>query len=200
VPCARQEVEVEKLAPCLWFDGKAEEAARFYVSIFPRSRIVRILHWGKTGPGKEGSVLTVNFELDGKPFMALDGGPEFKFTPAISLMVPCRDQAEIDRYWKKLGKGGQYLECGWLTDRYGVAWQVFPAVMAEYLDDARPLRRDRVMTAMMKMKKFDLAEIERAARKPAKPVTSAARPTPARGRARAASGGSRTRGPRPRSR
>ena len=157
-----------KISPCLWFDDQAEEAARFYTSIFPDSRIVKISHY--TEAGKEihnrppGSVMTVDFELAGQSFTALNGGPLFQFNEAISLQIDCEDQAEVDHYWSKLTAGGSEVQCGWLKDKFGVSWQVVPSVMAELVSDADPARASRVLNAMFPMKKLDIATLERAAR------------------------------------
>ena len=151
-----------KIIPFLWFDGQAEEAARFYTSIFKNSKLGDILYWGNTGPGPKGSVLTVDFELDGQKFVALNGGPEFKFTEAVSFEIECRDQEEVDMYWEKLSAGGEKSQCGWLKDRYGLSWQVTPAILTKMLKDRDTAKADRVMTAMMGMSKLDIAELERA--------------------------------------
>jgi predicted 3-demethylubiquinone-9 3-methyltransferase (glyoxalase superfamily) len=157
-----------RIAPCLWFDNQAEEAADFYVSIFPNSRIVRVSHFGEAGyeiHGRPaGSVMTVDFELDGQPFTALNGGPLLKFNEAISLQVDCATQAEVDHYWERLCAGGdpQAQECGWLKDRYGVSWQIVPAVLHELLAGADRAASERVMHALLQMKKLDIAELERA--------------------------------------
>jgi len=151
-----------KIAPCLWFDGQAEEAATFYTSVFKNSKILDTARYGDVGPGEKGSVMTVSFELNGEEFTALNGGPEFTFNEAISFQVKCDNQKEIDYFWTKLGAGGQEIECGWLKDRYGVAWQIFPTRLPELLSDPDPDRAGRAMEAMMKMKKIDLAELERA--------------------------------------
>jgi predicted 3-demethylubiquinone-9 3-methyltransferase (glyoxalase superfamily) len=153
---------MQKIAPCLWFDGKAEEAAQYYVSIFKNSRITRITRWGDAGPGPKGSVLTVLFQLEGEDFMALNGGPQFKFTPAISLMVDCKTQGEVDTLWDKLSEGGEKVECGWVTDKFGVSWQVVPTVLMDMIADKDSKRADRVMAAMMKMKKLDFAGLQAA--------------------------------------
>jgi predicted 3-demethylubiquinone-9 3-methyltransferase (glyoxalase superfamily) len=153
---------MQTLSPCLWFDGKAEEAAKFYTSIFKNSRITQTTHHGDAGPGPKGSVLTVTFELGGQSFKALNGGPEFKFNHAISLMVDCEDQAEIDRMTMALTEGGKQEDCGWVQDRYGLSWQLAPKIMQELISDKHPDRQARVMAAMMKMKKLDLAALERA--------------------------------------
>lgn len=161
---------MSKLTPCLWFDSEAEAAATFYVGIFPRSRITDIARYTKAGREvhgqPEGKVLTVAFELDGQPFTALNGGPQFKFNEAVSFQVPCKDQKEIDYYWEKLGAGGDPAaqQCGWLKDRFGLSWQVFPARLLDMLQDKDRAKADRAMEAMMQMKKMDLAALERAYR------------------------------------
>ncbi len=151
-----------KVTPCLWFDGQAEEAARFYTSVFKNSKITKTTYWGNTGPGPKGSVLTVLFDLDGAEFMALNGGPEFKFSEAISFSVECKDQREIDEYWEKLSVGGEKGQCGWLKDKFGVSWQVEPKVLPQMLNDKDQAKADRVMIAMMEMRKIDIATLERA--------------------------------------
>ena len=157
-----------KITPCLWFDKQAEEAARYYCGIFPNSRITEVTYYGEAGTevhgGKPGAVLMVAFELDGQPFTALNGGPNFKFNEAVSLQVPCASQEEVDRYWAKLSAGGdpQAQQCGWLKDRYGLSWQVFPRKLVEMLQDKDRKRADRAMAAMMEMRKIDLAALERA--------------------------------------
>ena len=152
-----------KIVPNLWFDTEAEEAARFYVSVFPNSRITNITHYNEAGPRPAGMVLTVDFVLDGNEYTAINGGPEFTFNEAISLLVECADQEEIDYYWSKLTEGGQEIQCGWLTDRYGLAWQVCPAEMNEILNDPDTSRGARAMTAMFGMKKLDVAALRAAA-------------------------------------
>jgi predicted 3-demethylubiquinone-9 3-methyltransferase (glyoxalase superfamily) len=160
---------IQKIAPCLWFDNQGEEAAKFYVSVFERaSRIVRVTHYGEEGKEvhgqKPGSVMTVAFELEGQSFTALNGGPVFKFSEAISLQVMCDTQDEIDRYWSKLSAGGddKAQQCGWLKDRYGLSWQIVPAVMPELIGDRDPAKAGRVMKAMLKMKKLDIAALKKA--------------------------------------
>jgi predicted 3-demethylubiquinone-9 3-methyltransferase (glyoxalase superfamily) len=157
---------INKIAPCLWFDNQGEEAARFYVSIFKNSAVGAISHYGKAGfemhRRKEGSVMTVAFTLDGQEFLALNGGPLFKFNEAVSLMAPCETQAEIDYYWDKLGTagGGEDGPCGWLKDKYGLSWQIAPANMPWLARDGEG--SDRAMAALMQMKKLDIAALERA--------------------------------------
>jgi len=151
-----------RITPNLWFDTEGEEAAQFYVSIFPNSKITAVTHYTEVGPREAGLVLTVDFELDGQPFTAINGGPDFTFNEATSLLVNCADQAEIDHYWEKLGEGGEHGPCGWLKDRYGFSWQVAPAGLEDLMtgDDAR---RNRVMTALLGMRKLDLAALQAAA-------------------------------------
>jgi len=152
-----------KITPFLWFDTQAEEAANFYVSIFPNSRIVKVVRWRDAGPGPKGGVMTVDFELDGQRFTALNAGPQFKFNEAVSFVVPCKTQEEVDTYWKKLTEGGgREWDCGWLKDKYGLSWQVTPTILPELLDDPDPGRANRAMEAMMKMKKIDIATLKQA--------------------------------------
>jgi predicted 3-demethylubiquinone-9 3-methyltransferase (glyoxalase superfamily) len=151
------------LTPCLWFDTEAEAAANHYTSIFPNSKINDVSRYGDTGPGAPGSVLMVEFELDGQPFTALNGGPEFTPNEAVSFQVPCKDQAEVDRYWDALSAGGEEGPCGWVKDRFGFSWQIVPTRMVELLGDLDKGRANRAMQAMMGMKKLDIAELEAAA-------------------------------------
>src|SRR5215204_6180525 len=153
---------MQKIAPMLWFDTQAEEAANFYVSIFKNSKVTACSRYGDTGPGPKDSVMVAEFELNGQQFSALNGGPAFKFTEAISLVVNCESQEEVDYFWEKLSAGGQEVECGWLKDKYGLFWQVTPTRLMEYLKDKDREKVDRVMAAMMKMKKLDLATLDRA--------------------------------------
>lgn len=154
------------ISPCLWFDTQAEEAANFYVSIFENSKILRILRYSEAGQeihGKPaGSVLTVEFELNGQRFVALNGGPEFKFSEAVSFEINCETQQEIDHYWNSLVEGGEEGPCGWLKDKYGVSWQVTPAILSEMLSDENDEKAHRVMDAILQMKKLDLAAIQKA--------------------------------------
>ncbi len=160
---------IQKITPCLWFDDRAEEAAKFYTAIFPNSKILNISRYGEAGQevhGKPpGSVMTVVFELAGQTFTALNGGPIFKFNEAISLQVDCETQEEVDSYWQKLSEGGdeKAQQCGWLKDKYGVSWQIVPRVLTEMLGDADTEKSQRVMTAMLKMKKIDISELKQAA-------------------------------------
>jgi predicted 3-demethylubiquinone-9 3-methyltransferase (glyoxalase superfamily) len=153
---------MERITPFLWFDTQAEEAANFYVSIFKNSRITSISHYPEGTPGPVGQVMVVNFELDGQKFIALNGGPTFKFTEAISLLVNCETQQEIDHYWSKLtAGGGKEVECGWLKDKYGLSWQIVPANLEKLL--GTPEKAKRVMAVVMKSKKLNIADMERAA-------------------------------------
>ena len=151
-----------KINPFLWFDHQAEEAANFYVSVFPNSRIVEVTRYGDVGPGPKGSVMTVAFDLDGQRFNALNGGPVFRFTEAVSFVVDCRDQAEVDHYWDRLTDGGEPGQCAWLKDRYGVSWQIVPQALIRLLKDPDPVKSQRVMAAMLKMTKIDVARLEAA--------------------------------------
>jgi predicted 3-demethylubiquinone-9 3-methyltransferase (glyoxalase superfamily) len=159
---------IQKITPCLWFDEQAEEAARFYTSIFKNSRIVSMTRYGEAGHEVHGrpagTVMTVAFELDGHAFTALNGGPLFKFNEAISFQVSCETQEELDYYWEKLSAGGdkQAQQCGWLKDKYGVSWQVFPTVLLEMINDADAEKSQRVMKAMLQMKKMDIETLKRA--------------------------------------
>ena len=161
---AHTEPRKQKITTFLWFDNNAEEAARFYVSVFKNSRILQVTHYGDLGPGPKGSVMTVNFELDGQEFTALNGGPNFKFTEAISLLVHCQTQEEIDYYWEKLtADGGQESQCGWLKDKYGLSWQITPDALLNLLFDADSAKTQRAFQAMLQMKKINLQDIEQAA-------------------------------------
>lgn len=151
-----------KITPCLWFDDQGEEAATFYTGIFQNSRILNVSHYGSAGPRPDGMVMTVTFELDGQEFMALNGGPEFTFDEAISFVVNCESQEEIDDFWTRLSEGGQEGPCGWLKDKFGVSWQIVPTLLDEALRDSQSEKAQRVMKAMLSMGKIDLAEIQRA--------------------------------------
>jgi len=155
---------MQKITPFLWFDNQAEAAAKFYASVFPNSKILKMARYGEAGPGPKGSVMTVEFELAGQRMIALNGGPQFKFTEAISLSVDCKDQKEVDHYWTKLSQGGQESMCGWLKDRYGLSWQVNPAILGELLSGPDAKKAKRVMEAMLKMKKIDIAALNAAAK------------------------------------
>ncbi|RNL86771.1 VOC family protein [Halostreptopolyspora alba] len=150
------------LTTCLWFDGRAEEAANFYTSLFPHSRIGRVTHTNEAGPGPAGEVLTVEFELSGQRFVALNGGPRYTFTPAVSFQIHCSDQEELDYYWERLSAEGTEVACGWTTDRYGVSWQVIPAVLPDLVSDPDPEKAKRATEAMLSMTKLDIAALERA--------------------------------------
>ena len=152
-----------RITPNLWFDTQGQEAAEFYCSIFPNSKITNVSYYGEAGPGPAGTVLTVDFVLDGQEYTAINGGPEFTFTEAISLLINCKDQDEVDYYWSKLTEGGQEVQCGWLKDRYGLSWQVCPEGMMELINDPDPERSQRAMKAMLAMKKLDLAALQAAA-------------------------------------
>ena len=154
---------LNKITPCLWFDTEGEDAAKFYVGIFKNSRIVEVSRYGSAGPRPEGMVMVVSFELEGQPFVALNGGPEFTFDEAISFQVACDSQAEVDEFWTKLSAGGEESVCGWLKDKYGVSWQIVPTAFYELMRDPDPDRTQRVMKAMFGMKKLDIAELQRAA-------------------------------------
>jgi predicted 3-demethylubiquinone-9 3-methyltransferase (glyoxalase superfamily) len=156
---------VQKITPFLWFNDQAEQAANFYVSVFRKnSKILDVARYGEAGPGPKGSVMTVAFELEGQKFTALNGGPQYQFTPAVSFVVNCGSQAEVDEYWKKLTEGGQEVACGWLTDKYGLSWQIVPTRLMELITDSDKQKAGRVMQAMLQMKKIDIAALERAAR------------------------------------
>jgi predicted 3-demethylubiquinone-9 3-methyltransferase (glyoxalase superfamily) len=149
--------------PCLWFDTQAEDAAQFYCSVFPHSTITSVSRYGEAGPRPAGEVMAVEFELDGTPYMALNGGPEFTFDEAISFRIDCADQEEADHYWYALSQGGEESQCGWLKDRYGLSWQVVPRRLMELLTDPDPERAARATAAMLAMGRIDVAEVERAA-------------------------------------
>jgi predicted 3-demethylubiquinone-9 3-methyltransferase (glyoxalase superfamily) len=151
------------ITPFLWFDDKAEEAASFYTSLFPNSRIVHVTPYGEVGPGQAGTTMTVDFELDGQAFTALNGGPEFTFTEAISFLVNCETQDEIDQLWERLAEGGEQGPCGWLKDRYGVSWQIVPTLLEELVRDPDREKSQRVMTAMLQMRKIEIEPLRRAA-------------------------------------
>jgi predicted 3-demethylubiquinone-9 3-methyltransferase (glyoxalase superfamily) len=150
--------------PCLWFDGRAEEAAEFYTSIFKDSKVGRVARYGDAGPGMPGSVMTVTFELEGQEFMGLNGGPQYPFTPAVSFVIHCKTQKKIDHYWESLLDGGKPQQCGWLTDKFGLSWQVVPTVLPKLLKDKDPDRAQRVMAAMLQMVKLDIRALKDAAR------------------------------------
>jgi predicted 3-demethylubiquinone-9 3-methyltransferase (glyoxalase superfamily) len=152
------------ITPFLWFNAQAEEAAHFYASIFKNSKVGSISRYGDAGPGPKGAVMTVHFELDGQKFIGLNGGPNYSFNPAVSFMVTCEDQAEVDRYWETLTRdGGKEIQCGWLVDKYGLSWQIVPKVFFELVSSGDAARTQRVMKAMLQMKKFDIAKLKEAA-------------------------------------
>jgi predicted 3-demethylubiquinone-9 3-methyltransferase (glyoxalase superfamily) len=153
---------MQKITPFLWFDKDAEDAAKFYTSIFKNSKVGKIARYGDAGPGPKGSVMTVEFELNGEQFVALNGGPEFKFTEAISFVVNCESQEEIDYFWGKLTAGGQEVQCGWLKDKFGLSWQIVPTAIGKMLSDPDPAKSQRVMKAMLEMIKIDLPTLQRA--------------------------------------
>jgi predicted 3-demethylubiquinone-9 3-methyltransferase (glyoxalase superfamily) len=153
---------MQKITPFLWFDGNAEEAMRFYTSIFKRSRIREISRFDVDRPGSKGKVLTATFELEGQTFMALNGGPMFKFSPAVSFFVTCKTQQEVDYFWRRLSAGGKKQPCGWLRDKFGVSWQIVPTALGELLGDRDPAKADRVMQAMLKMGKIDIRKLQKA--------------------------------------
>ena len=154
---------MQKITPWLWFDTEGEEAARFYASVFPNSKVGEITRYGSAGPRREGTVMTVSFELEGQPFVALNGGPEFGFTEAVSFQVLCEDQDEVDRYWDALADGGEEGPCGWLKDRYGLSWQIVPKALFELLEDPDKEKAQRVTEAMLQMGKIEVAGLEQAA-------------------------------------
>ena len=153
---------LQKITPFLWFDHEAEEAVKFYTSVFRNSRIESVTRYGDVGPGPKGSAMTVAFELEGQKFVALNGGPAFKFTEAISFVVNCDTQEEVDEMWEKLSAGGKEVECGWLKDKYGLAWQIVPTALVQMLQDKDAQKSQRVMKAMLQMKKMDIARLEEA--------------------------------------
>ncbi|MGH3366024.1 MAG: VOC family protein [Nocardioidaceae bacterium] len=154
---------MQKTTPCLWFDTQAEEAANHYVSIFGNSRIVEVSRYGDAGPREAGTVMTVDFELDGQRFIGLNGGPDFAFNEAVSFQVNCESQQEVDEFWEKLGQGGEHGPCGWLKDKYGVSWQIIPTALGELISDPDPERAQRAMKAMLAMGKIDIAALREAA-------------------------------------
>lgn len=157
---------MQEITPCLWFDNQAEEAVNFYVSIFKNSKVGSITRYGEAGAevsGRpKGSVMTVTFQLDGQEFMALNGGPQFKFTEAISFIVNCETQKEVDELWEKLSKGGEAGQCGWLKDKYGVSWQIVPTVLGKMIQDKDPKKSEKVMQALLQMKKLDIDRLKKA--------------------------------------
>jgi predicted 3-demethylubiquinone-9 3-methyltransferase (glyoxalase superfamily) len=157
-----KEIEMQKINAFLWFDNQAEEAVNFYTSIFKNSKIGSIVRYGKESSGPEGAVMTVEFELEGQQFVALNGGPVFTFTPAISFYVHCETQQEVDYYWGSLSEGGEKGQCGWLEDKYGISWQVVPEILGKLMADVDPEKARRVTEAMLQMTKLDIAALQRA--------------------------------------
>jgi len=155
---------MQRITPFLWFDDKAEEAANFYVSIFRNSKILNVARYGEAGPGPKATVMTVTFELEGQQFMALNGGPHYTFSPAISFFVDCETQAEVDELWEKLTAGGSEVQCAWLKDKFGVSWQIVPKVLIELMQDKDPVKSQRVFKAMLQMNKIDIEGLNRAYR------------------------------------
>ena len=153
---------MQKITPFLWFDGKAEEAVNFYVSIFKNSRVGTITRYGDAGPGPKGTVMIATFQLEGQDFIALNGGPQYTFTPAISLFVDCKTQEEVDDLWNKLSEGGKTDRCGWLRDKYGLSWQIVPSTLRELIGDKDPEKSKRVMKAMLQMTKIDIQGLQQA--------------------------------------
>ena len=151
-----------RITPCLWFDSQAEEAVKFYMSIFKNSKVGSMMRYGEEGPGPKGTVMSVTFQLDGQEFIGLNGGPMFTFSPAVSFFVRCETQAEVDHFWEKLSAGGEVQQCGWLKDKYGVSWQIIPTVLGDMLADKDAERAQRVMHAMLQMKKLDIRTLKHA--------------------------------------
>ena len=153
---------MQKITPFLWFDNKAEEAMNLYVSIFKDSKVLSVSRYGEAGPGPKGTVMTAQFQLEGQEFIALNGGPQFKFTEAVSFVVNCETQREVDELWAKLTEGGQESQCGWLKDKYGLSWQIVPTILPKLLTDKDPKKSQRVMQAMLRMKKIDIQTLQQA--------------------------------------
>jgi predicted 3-demethylubiquinone-9 3-methyltransferase (glyoxalase superfamily) len=153
---------MKKITPFLWFNGKAEEAMNFYVSVFKNSKVLGVTRYGDAGPGPKGTVMTANFELNGQEFVALNGGPQFTFSPAISFVAHCETQQEVDDLWRRLSEGGREDQCGWVTDKYGVTWQVIPTALIQMLNDKDARKSKSVMQAMLQMKKIDIPTLEQA--------------------------------------
>lgn len=158
----REYIDMPKITPNLWFDDNAEEAMNYYVSIFRNSEVVNVTRYGEAGPGPEGSVLTATFRLDGQEFTAINGGPHFTFTEAVSFLIDCKTQEDVDYFWEKLSDGGEEGQCGWLKDKFGLSWQVVPAVLGEMMQDSDRERSNRVMQAMLQMTKIDIAQLQAA--------------------------------------
>ena len=163
---------MQKITPFLWFDGNAEEAANFYISIFKNSKMGKISRYGDAGPGPKGSAMSVTFQIEGQEFFALNGGPKFKFTPAISFFVNCETQQEVDELWEKLSAGGRTDRCGWLQDKFGLSWQIIPTVLGQLLGDKDPQRAKRAMQAMLQMTKIDIKKLQQAAAEAESTATS----------------------------
>lgn len=157
---------MQRITPFLWFDGKAEEAAHFYVSIFKNAKIGDVMGYSEAGPGPKGSVMSVNFQLEGQDFIALNGGPQFQFSPAISFFVKCETQEEVDHFWEKLSAGGKKIQCGWLQDKFGISWQIVPTVLGKMLSDKDARKSRNVMQAMLKMEKLDIEKLKAAYAQP----------------------------------
>jgi predicted 3-demethylubiquinone-9 3-methyltransferase (glyoxalase superfamily) len=155
---------MQKITPFLWFDGKAEEAANFYTSIFKNSTILNVARYGEAGPGPKGTVMTATFQIEGQQFTALNGGPHYTFSPAISFFVNCETQTEVDELWEKLTAGGREVQCGWLQDKFGVSWQIIPKTLMELMQDKDPVKSQRVFKAMLQMTKIDIEGLKRAYR------------------------------------
>jgi predicted 3-demethylubiquinone-9 3-methyltransferase (glyoxalase superfamily) len=155
---------MQRIMPCLWFDGRAEEAMEFYTSVFKDSKVGKVTHYGEAGPGKPGSVMTVAFEIEGMEFMGLNGGPQYQFTPAVSFVIHCKNQKKVDYYWDRLLEGGTAVQCGWITDKFGVSWQIVPDILPRLLKEKDPERSQRVMQAMLQMVKLDIKALKAAAR------------------------------------
>src|SRR3989475_5385110 len=153
---------MQRITPFLWFDGKAEEAMNFYVSVFKNSKVVRVTRYGEGGPGPKGTVMSATFQLDGQEFFALNGGPQFAFSPAISFFVNCETQQEVDELWEKLSEGGEKQRCGWLKDKYGLSWQIIPPILGKLLQDKDAQKSSRAMQAMLQMDKIDIKRLQQA--------------------------------------
>jgi predicted 3-demethylubiquinone-9 3-methyltransferase (glyoxalase superfamily) len=153
---------MQKITPFLWFDNNAEEAMKLYVSIFKNSKVVSVTRYGEAGPGPKGTVMVTEFQLDGQEFVALNGGPRFKFTEAISLVVNCETQEEVDEFWEKLSEGGEKSRCGWLKDKYGLSWQIVPTILGKLMQDKDPEKSKRVMEAMLQMDRIDIERLKQA--------------------------------------
>jgi predicted 3-demethylubiquinone-9 3-methyltransferase (glyoxalase superfamily) len=159
---SKEENDMQKITPFLWFDGKAEEAMNFYISIFKNSKVVSVHRYGDAGPGPKGTVMAATFQLEGQAFTALNGGPQFTFSPAISFFVSCQTQQEVDELWERLSEGGEKQNCGWLRDKYGVSWQIIPSALGEMLNDTDRIKANRVMKAMLQMHKIDIKGLKQA--------------------------------------